>query len=444
MVDGQTKPRGVPAVFQSEWVELGPMGRTVLVALAVSGVVAVLLAVAIPHQVKHDLIDGETRSLVRIAGDMAETGVIPPRADDPVALAVLDEAVRASLLGSDTVRVKVWSPDGTIVYSDESDLIGVTFPLTEDRVDAFNGHPRVDDPDLSLLENVYERTLPPVREFYIPVANETGSVVSVFEVYRLADPIETTVSNIQRYVWASIAIGIGLLSLFLVTLIVINGKALERRRRLAEKLFSDLVQAQAEERARIIGSLHDDIGQSLYRIHYGLEDTRSRIDSSDPIAADLARLGALVGDVDSALRAELRLLQYGTGEELSLGSALDELVEVTEMETDLTVTVTVDTDWVLSPSSRVALFRAAREALTNVRKHALATTVDIRMYRNGKRVKLDVIDDGIGIIHDEGLGLTTTRERLESIGGGLKIKNGRNGGTRFVAWLPAGESEVQP
>jgi two-component system NarL family sensor kinase len=444
MVDGDSEPRGIGTVLQSEWTELGPLGRTVLIALAMSAVVALVLAVAIPHQVEHHLLEGEIRSIARIAGDMADANLIPPDTDNAVAMAVLDESVHVNLLGSDTVRVKIWSPDGTVVYSDAAELTGLSFPLSDDRIDAFNGQSRVERPNLSLPENVFERSLPPVREFYIPVADETGSVVSVFEVYRLVEPIEATVGNIRRYTWMSIAIGIGLLSLFIVTLIIVNGRALTRRRRLTENLFSDLVKAQAEERTRIIGSLHDDIGQSLYRIHYGLEDTRSRVDSGDPIAEDLARLGVLVGNVDSTLRAELRLLQYGTGEELSLGSALDELVEVTEMETDLTVTVNVDTDCVLSPSSRVALFRAAREALTNVRKHALATTVEIQIHRTGKRVRLDVTDDGVGIIHDEGLGLTTTRERLESIGGGLKIKNGRNGGTRFAAWLPAGECEVDP
>jgi two-component system NarL family sensor kinase len=444
MVDGDSEPRGIGTVLQSEWTELGPLGRTVLIALAMSAVVALVLAVAIPHQVEHHLLEGEIRSIARIAGDMADANLIPPDTDNAVAMAVLDESVHVNLLGSDTVRVKIWSPDGTVVYSDAAELNGLSFPLSDDRIDAFNGRSRVESPNLSLAENVFERSLPPVREFYIPVADETGSVVSVFEVYRLVEPIEATVGNIRRYTWMSIAIGIGLLSLFIVTLIIVNGRALTRRRRLTVNLFSDLVKAQAEERTRIIGSLHDDIGQSLYRIHYGLEDTRSRVDSGDPIAEDLARLGVLVGNVDSTLRAELRLLQYGTGEELSLGSALDELVEVTEMETDLTVTVNVDTDCVLSPSSRVALFRAAREALTNVRKHALATTVEIQIHRTGKRVRLDVTDDGVGIIHDEGLGLTTTRERLESIGGGLKIKNGRNGGTRFAAWLPAGECEVDP
>jgi signal transduction histidine kinase len=345
------------------------------------------------------------------------------------------------LLGSDTVRVKVWLPDGTIAYSDEPALIGTNFPLSEDRIDAFNGRPRVEFPDFALPENLYERALPPVREFYIPVTDDSGSVPAVFEVYRLSEPIETTVGNIRRVVWISISIGIGLLGLFMAILILVNGRAITRRRRLAEKLFGDLVHSQAEERTRIIGSLHDDIGQTLYRIHYGLEDMRSRVDADDTIANDLSHLGSLVSEVDGSLRAELRSLRYGTGEELALGPALDELAEVTEMEKDLSVSVSVDTQCELSPTSRVAMFRAAREAVTNVRKHALATKVDIRIHRKGKDVRLEVVDDGLGMVDDEGLGLTTTRERLEALGGGLRVRTGRRGGARFEAWLPASECE---
>jgi hypothetical protein len=200
MVKGDKAPRGFRTVFQSEWTELGPLGRTVLIALAVSAVVALVLAVAIPHHVEHHLIEGEIRSIARIAGDMAKADLIPPNLDDSAPMAALDESVRVNLLGSDTVRVKVWAPDGTVAYSDESALIGQSFPLSDDRIDAFNGQSRVEEPDLLLPENAYERTLPPLREFYIPVADDTGLVVSVFEVYRLVEPIEATVGNIQRYV----------------------------------------------------------------------------------------------------------------------------------------------------------------------------------------------------------------------------------------------------
>jgi signal transduction histidine kinase len=418
------------------------LGRTALIALGMSAVVAVVLAVAIPKHVEQHLINGEIRSLTRIAGELADQGMIPPRADDPEAMAALDEAVRGSLIGSDIVRVKIWLSDGTIAYSDEPGLIGKSFPLSDSVKEVFNGRPHVEFVDVSNPENVYERGLPPLREFYIPASGDDGSVV-IFGAYHLAEPIETTVGNIRQYVWLSIAIGIGLLAIFIAILIIVNGRAITHRRRLAEELFGDLVRSQADERTRIIGALHDDIGQSLYRVHYGLEDLRSRVAADSPFAEELNHLGMLVGSVDGSLRAELRLLRHGTGEEIALGPALDELAEVTEMESDLSVAVKVDTDCDLSPTARVALFHAAREAVTNTRKHAVASSVEIRVYRKGKEIRLDVTDDGVGIIEDEGLGLTTTRERLEAIGGGLRVRAARTGGTLFAAWMPAGECTVE-
>jgi signal transduction histidine kinase len=296
-------------------------------------------------------------------------------------------------------------------------------------------------PDLAKPENAYERDLPPLHEFYIPVVGRSGEVTAVFEVYRLKEHIESTVGDVRRYVWVSVGVAIGLLGLFIAILILANGRAITRRRWLTEKLFGDLVQSQAEERSRIIGLMHDDIGQSLYRIHYGIEDMKARADGA--MIGELDHIGNLVSQVDGLLRAELRLLEYGTGEELALGSALDELAEVTEMESDLTVSVKVEPRCDLSPTGRVALFRAAREAVTNVRKHALASSVQISAVRKGSNVRLEVLDDGVGMASDEGLGLTTTRERLEAIGGGLRVREDRKGGTRFTAWLPADSSKVK-
>lgn len=443
MVEADEPSRGLWTVVRTLWSELGRAGKTVLVVLGMSALVALVLGVAIPRQVEQHLIDAEVRKLTRIVGDMADAQIIPLDPAKPNAMIALDNAVRLTLLGSDTVRVKLWLLDGTIIYSDEPSLVGASFSLSERLVSAFNGHGRVGTPDLSLAENKYERGLPPLREFYVPVTDKSNSIVAVFELYHLDEPIKMTVANIQRLVWASIAVGIGSLSVFVASLILMNGRAVTRRRRLAEKLFGDLVRSQAEERTRVIGSLHDDIGQTLYRIHYGIEDLQSRAGADGLFAAELAHIGDLVNEVDSSLRAELRSLQYGTGEELALGSALDELAEITEIETNLLVSVQVDADCELSPPTRIALYRAAREAMTNVRKHSLATSVEIRVQRHSDQVRLQVLDDGVGIMEDEGLGLTTTRERLEAIGGGLRVKTDRRGGTRFSAWVPASDRVVE-
>lgn len=435
---GRAGPRAFREEARNEWVALGPLGRTVLIALTMSAFVVVALALVIPIQVERHLTDGASRTQTRIAEGFAQAGLIPLDPNDSEALADIDSEMRLTLLGEDTVRVKVWSPDGTIIYSDVGELIGKSFPLSGDIAEAFDGHAIVAAPDLTKPEYAHERDLPPLREFYIPVVGESGEVVSVFEVYRLYDHIDTTVSNIRGYVWLSVGIAVGLLGVFIAILILANGRAITRRQRLTAKLFGDLVQSQAEERTRIIGSMHDDIGQTLYRIHYGLEDMKSRVDGSDPsMSQDLDHVGALVSRVDQTLRTELRLLQYGTGEELALRPALDELAEMTEMESGLTVSVDVNCDCEPSATGRVALFRAAREAVTNVRKHAYASSVQIQVDLKASKVRLSVVDDGIGVDEDEGLGLTTTRERLEAIGGGLRVKTDRGGGTKFVAWVPA-------
>ncbi len=436
--------RALRANVRREFQELGNVGRTTFVALCLSAVVAVALAVSIPRQVESHLLQAELDTFQRIAQDMADEGIIPPAPHDPEALAGLDVEIRTRLLGHDTVRIKLWSPDGAVVYSDATGLIGNTYPLTEDRTRAFNGETIMDTPDLALPENAFERDLPSLHELYIPVYDSTGEVVSVFEVYHLTEPIDSTVGRIRRNTLLSISIGFVMLGIFTAVLIVANGRALARRQRMTEELFGDLVRSQADERIRIIGALHDDIGQSLYRIHYGLEDMKSRAAHDGQIAEDLDRLGALVSNVDKALRAELRLLHYGTGEELALGPALDELAEVTEMESDLNVSVDVRTNRVLSPAGRVTLFRAAREAVTNTRKHADANTVTIEVDDKGPNVRLSVRDDGTGIQGSEALGLTTTRERLEALGGGLRVKPGRRGGTKFVAWLPTDLPAAEP
>jgi len=75
----------------------------------------------------------------------------------------------------------------------------------------------------------------------------------------------------------------------------------------------------------------------------------------------------------------------------------------------------------------------------NVRIHAHATHVNIDVSRKRGNVLLEVSDDGSGVVGEPGLGITTMREHLEAIGGGVRLGPGRRGGTRLRAWVPAEE-----
>jgi len=427
----------LPVLVRAEWTELGPLGRTSLIALLVAAIAAVVLAFAIPRQVEHFLIESEAGALERVVTNLAAQGLIPEAGESQVAAAELDSAIQRDLLGRDTVRVKIWNAEGLVLYSDAPKITGQRFPLSDDVNAALAGEARTEIPDLSRPENVAERELGNLREYYIPVRGRNGEVSSVFEVYVLADPMLATVGNIRQAVWISIGIGIALLTIFLLALISNHARGVTRRRRESEQLLRELLQAADDERARIVGALHDDIGQPLYRIHYGIEDLLARVDPEDPIADDLARVGEIIQQVDGHLRTELRTLQDEPGAELDVVDAIGELAETTEAETNLRVNVVADRNCPLPPTHRVILYRAAKEGVTNVRKHAYATRIDIAVYRRGDRVVLDVADDGSGIADKPGLGLTTTRERLESLGGGLRVQQPRSGGTRLRVWVPA-------
>ncbi|GMQ85704.1 MAG: hypothetical protein BMS9Abin07_1272 [Acidimicrobiia bacterium] len=428
---------GAAGLLKTEWSVLGTLGRTAVIALVLSAAIAVALGVTIPHQVEHFLLASEAESLGTVVDGFVIDQLIPTGRLSPSELDDLDAAVQRRLMGREAVRVKLWTADGTIVYSDAHSLIGRSYSPSEDLVKAFDGDTRYGPPDLMRPENAADRTYGALIEFYLPVEAADGSIGAVFEVYENADPLFATVGSIRTNVWASITIGIGFLAVFTIVLFVRNGRALTRRRRQAEHLLSELVNAQEEERKRVVGALHDDIGQPLYRIHFGIEDCRARVEPGTAVDDELARIGTLVLGVEARLRTELRRLRDEPGAELDLADAVTDLAETTGRETDLVVDVGLDDCRGLSLWQRVNLFRAAQEGITNVRKHAEASTISIRLRRDGETVVLDVEDDGVGISSSPGLGLVTTKERLATLGGGLEVRKLHTSGTLFRAWVPA-------
>ncbi len=335
--------------------------------------------------------------------------------------------------------MKLWLRDGTIAYSDAAVLVGGKFDLSAPAMRAFDGETGTQISDLTDSAHEPDRELGRLIEIYVPLVDDRGEVAAVFEIEQRVESLDAAMSRITRNVWLSILSGVVVLGVFMAVLSVARARDLNRRRRQAERLLGTLFRAQEDERRRIVGALHDDIGQPLYRLLYGLEGSRAKLPDDDAVATELETLEGVVRAIDTTLRSELRALQPSLAADAGLGPALEDIAASTRAETELDVHLNLTPGERLSDVKRTALYRAAREAVINVRKHANASQVWIEACSDDGRVEVIVRDDGSGGHLEPGLGLTTTRERLEALGGGLHVTAGRTGGTKVAAWLPIEE-----
>lgn len=420
---------------RSEWSFLSGLGRITSFALIVSLVIAVVLGFVIPAAVERNLINARIDSLTGVADDLADRGLLFSLDGFGGDIQDLDEAVRLRLIGGDVVRVKLWDENGTILYSDATEIIGMTFPRSEDQIEAFEGTAQSGIAELDRLENTADQGFGELREFYLPVV-ESGRTVALFEVYEKTGAIRDAVSSTRLWVWLSIGTGLSVLLLFVLSLAGSTLRVVDSRRKQAERLYADLSVAQEEERSRVMGALHDDIGQPLYRVLYGIQGCRSQVDPVSRVALELDRAAELVRSIDGTLRSELLMLHQGAIDEFNLDTLLGHLVDDVRSETELEIILDVGDHDELSIAGRAALFRSAREAITNARKHSGATLVTITVTDGSHRLILDVEDNGSGFEAEIGLGLATTQDRLEAIGGGLQVVPRDGGGTLFRAWVP--------
>jgi signal transduction histidine kinase len=188
-----------------------------------------------------------------------------------------------------------------------------------------------------------------------------------------------------------------------------------------------------DERERIAKELHDGVIQSLFAVGMSLQGLASM--SPDPETA--RRLESAVEDVDHAIR-DLRNyifgLRPGVLADRQLDQALQQLGEEFTDRTGVVTVVEINEQVASELASRGAdVVQIVREALSNVGRHAAATTCRVRLQRDREgRVILEIDDDGKGFdptVPAEGMGLSNLRERAASLGGTLEIESSPSQGT---------------
>lgn len=418
---------------------LGPIGRAALFGLFASAAVAVVLGFVIPRSVERSLLEAETDLLSGVVRSAEAAGLIELLTGTADTLDSVHTFVDDRLLGGRTVRVKIIDPTGSIVYSDLHSLIGREFPLSEAASTVLGSSASAIKFDSEESENQSERGLGPLVEFILPVTTASGEIVGLFEIYQPTDILAGEVADIRRTTWIAIGSGLGLAGAFTALLTVASGRQTLRQFRRSERLLEGLLKAEEEERKRTVGALHNEVGQPLYRILFGLQATRRRLGDGHPDADELAELERLARGIDKTLRAEFNVLYRPASEDETLGALLGDLVVRAEAAMQARISADVDVPVEPSASRREAIYRAAEEALSNIRRHAHAGSVWVRLFEESHRLVLTVEDDGVGTPSREGMGLLSTRERLETIGGGLTVRAKPTVGTLVTAWVPWAE-----
>ncbi|SMD27230.1 sensor histidine kinase [Kibdelosporangium aridum] len=211
--------------------------------------------------------------------------------------------------------------------------------------------------------------------------------------------------------------------------------------RLDEELLrsrEQLVTAREEERGRLSRDLHDDVGPTLAGIRLQLDAVRAKLPDDAPAIELMDRAVTAIHDALGIVRRVAYRLRPPELETLGLVGALRELALFLSAPTLKVETQLPDDVSALSQSIEVAAYRIVAEALTNVVKHAKATSASVSLSINGEGVVVEIQDDGVGLPTDagsRGMGLKFMAQRAQEIAGQFSCQSTEHG-TLVRAVLP--------
>jgi signal transduction histidine kinase len=452
-----TQPLPVEAPAAAPWVTVSrrreverpqpPVRPRRVVTQVVAGLAVVLVLVGVLGSLAAQrLAEREAvNDAATIADVLAEAVITPELTDaladaDPAAVAAFDAVMRDRVLGPRIVRVKLWSPDGRIVYADEPQLVGRTFALSPDQRTAISRpQTKAEVSDLDSSENEFE-TGERLLEVYRPVWTPNGREL-LFETYSPYD----SVSERSGQLWRGFA-GVTVSSLLMLVVLTapILWRLLRRlgdAQRQRERLLERTVEASDAERRRIAATLHDGPVQDLVASAFVAAGSAAKAESSGQprIADDLRGLAASVRGNIRTLRSLLVDIYPPSLASAGLATALADLAQSgASRGLEVHVDAQEADDLGLEQDEERLVYRVAQECLRNSVTHAAPCTATIRLGREDDSVVLDVLDDGPGFDTDrldrpdEGhFGLRVLADLASDAGAELQVSSRPGAGTHW-------------
>jgi two-component system, NarL family, sensor kinase len=421
--------------------------RRVLTHFAIGTVVTLLMIMGSGYVVGGHLAEQEALRDVERVAEVAGHAIIEPNLSeglltgDPAALAKLDEAVREHLLpGTSMRRIKLWTPSGRIVYSDDPRLINDTHSLGKAELRVLReGTSATDVSDLGRQENRLERSLGPrLLEVYTVVRTAAGEPL-LFEAYLSYDMIAENRASILSSFARFTLLGLVVFAVFQLSLAYANLRWLHRQR---VRLMERTVRIADYERRRVARDLHDGVVQDLVGASYVVGGAIGPVEArGEPDVA--AALRGAVGGIRTSiqgLRSMIIEIYPASLRSAGLRAALSDLVAPMQGRgTDVRLHLPEDID--LPPHVEAGIYRAAQELLRNAVNHGRASTIQLLVTLGHGRAVLTVRDDGQGFDPHQPpasghVGLQGVADLVEESGGVLEVASCPGQGTEVRMELP--------
>ena len=212
-----------------------------------------------------------------------------------------------------------------------------------------------------------------------------------------------------------------------------------------KNLSRQIINIQEKERESLSREIHDNVGQLLSTLKMALSRVNKKMpDEFSVIKEQMAEILNLVNKTIREIRALSHALHPPLIEDLGIKSAIEELCQ--DFKTYSEINISWDIEQIqetIQSVTKITIYRLFQEGLSNILKHSRATKVYLSLASSGGKIHAVIEDNGVGFSVDEvlspsqtkSLGLISMRERVDLIGGELKILSSPGNGTKLIATL---------
>jgi signal transduction histidine kinase len=413
------------------------LGALALVLVAASGLLVI-------RRLADEQALDEARQLTELSARVVQQRVTDGLlTGNAPSLAAVTSVVFAGVLKEPVVRVKIWSPDGTIVYSDEPRLLGDRYELGQEELDVLaDGGVVAELSDLEAPENRFERAFGQLVEVYARIRAPDGTPL-LFETYQRQSSVTGTGRELVSTFAPVLIVTLIAFALLEVPLAWALARRVRRARTERELLMQRAIGSSDRERRRIAGDLHDGPVQELAGLSMQLS-AAAETTGDESARQTLRRSASAIRGSVKTLRSAILGIYPPNLRQAGLAAALSDLVarlasHGIETTLDLAEGARFDAE------VEELLYRVCQEALRNVEQHAGAHHVRVTLRRDDGRAVLEISDDGRGLVADRAagsdgdhMGLDILEDVVGDAGGRMAVGRGDAGlGTTVRVEVPA-------